>query len=225
MAGINYPLWYNLKRNVKFYLEMVATEETIIDPGRNYLVTQDRWRPWIEAQQLIPLVNVMVKNVNPDAARSGSRTNSLDVVSLTIDMYALGKAGETLPADELSALRLDLLVSQTREALTRLKENDLGFKPSEPVDPYNPTGPTWADVYGSETGFLIDRSLNFNLTYYDQENEQSTGQYSPARWDFAPSLPFIPVDNNLYRNLEELNLSVKDETLELFAAQFIYNFS
>lgn len=224
MAGISYPLWYTLKKNVAYYMQLVADEETIIAPARNFLITTDRWRPWIESQQSIPLVNVMVKNVNPIQERSGSRTNSLDRISLTIDMYAIGEGGETLPADEVAAQRLDLLIAQTREALTRLKDSDLGFAPNNPVDVDNPTGPTWKDVLG-DVGYLIDKDISFNLTYYDQENESSTGQYAPARWDVSTNLPFIPVDNNLYRNLEELNLSVKDEDVELFATQFKYDFS
>ena len=69
---------------------------------------------------------------------------------------------------------------------------------------------------------MIDRSLSFSLTYYDQENEQATGQYAPARWTVTVQMPFIPVDNNDYNDLEELNVSVKDEMLEQYALKFEY---
>jgi len=204
MAGINYPLWTTLKSNIVTILETIATEETLVDSARNFIVNKDRWRPWIEAQQKIALVNIMVQTVGQNEDRSGSSTNSLDDITINVDMYALGEAGETLPADEVAADRLDLLVAQIREGLTRLKEHDFGF----PKD--------------SEYGFLIDRSLSFSLTYYDQENEQATGQYAPARWTVTVQMPFIPVDNNDYNDLEELNVSVKDEMLEQYALKFEY---
>ena len=223
--AVIYPLWYYLKQNIKYYLEQLAAEEKAIAVGRDFKVEVDNGRPYIEADQGVALVNIMVKGVNQNTTRSASRTASLNTVAVTLDMYVLGQSGGSLPSSELAAQRLDLLVAQTREGLSRLKDIDLGFKETDPVDPNNPTGPTWADIYGSGIGMLIDGGLNFNLTYYDQENEMATGQYASARWDFECNMPFIPVDNNLYRNLEELNLLVSDETLELFATKFTYDFS
>ena len=205
MAGISYPLWHTLKANIVTILQAIATEETIVSSARNFLVQQDRWRPWIEAQQNIPLVNVMVQTVGMNTERSSNRRGVIDDVSVIIDMYALGKGGDVLPADELAADRLDLLIAQVREGLTRLKETDFGFT----EDP----------VYG----FPIDRSdADLTLTYYDQENEQASGQYAPARWGFTVQLAFIPTDNNVYNDLEELNVSVKDDTLEQYALRFTY---
>ena len=205
MAGIDYPLWTTLKTNIKTILEAIATEETIISAARNFLVQKDRWRPWIEAQQNIALVNIMVQTVGTNINRSGSRRNTLDDINVMIDMYALGEAGEVLPADELAADRLDLLTVQVREGLTRLKESDFSFSKD------------------SEFGFIIDRGdPNFTLTYYDQENEQSAGHYAPARWTFTVQMPFIPTDNNDEIDLTKLNVSVKDETLEQYALRFTY---
>lgn len=202
--AIAYPLWRTLKLNVQTILKTIATEEAAVDPGRNFIVTRDRWRPWIEKQQEVPLVNIMCQAVNGVPERSGSRRNYLDSVNIFVDMYALGKGGETLPADEVAADRLDLLCNQVREGLTRLKEIDLGF-PKDPIG-----------------GFLIDWDGNFDLTVYDQESEQSTGQYAPARWSFSVNMPYIPTDNNDYVDLEELNLKVTEDDLTLFETLFKY---
>lgn len=205
MAGISLPLWNTLKVNIVTILEAIAAEETIVDAGRNFLVQQDRWRPWVEAQQNIALVNVLVQTVNTNTSRSSNRRNTLDDIAVIIDMYALGEGGEIMPADELAATRLDLLVAQVREGLTRLAETDFNF------------------IEDPEFGFPIDRSeTDFTLVYYDQENEQSSGQYAPARWSFTVQLAFVPIDNNVYNALEELNVSVKDDTLEQFALRFTY---
>jgi len=198
MAGINYPLWVELKTNIVSQLNAVAIEENAVSSARNFIVSKDRWRPWIESQQSVALVNVMITGVGLVPERS-NRVSSLDTVSIVVDMYALGTAGEILPADELAADRLDLLTAQVREALTRLKTTDFGF----------PVG-------------MIDRNTDFSLTYYSQENEDSTGQYAPARWSFDVMLPYIPTDNNDYTDLTELNVSVKDDTLELYSLKFNY---
>lgn len=197
--AIDYPRWTQLKTNIVNQLKAIATEESLVSAGRNFLVEKDRWRPWIEAQQAIPLVNVMVQGVSQDSGRSASHRASLDEIQVNVDMYALGKAGDVLPADELAAQRLDLLIAQVREGLTRLNTFDFGFA---------------RDVEG---GIIIDHNLDFTLTYYDQENEQATGQYAPARWSFNVKMPFIPEDKRVYTDLEELNVD-----LEKFALRFNY---
>ncbi len=205
MAGISYPLWTTLKTNIVTILEAIATEETLVNAARNFNVTKDRWRPWVEAQQNVALVNIMVQTIAPNTDRSSNRRNTLDDVTVNVDMYALGKAGEVLPVDEVAADRLDLLTVQVREGLTRLKENDFLF------------------TKDADNGWAIDREeTNFNLIYYDQENEQAAGQYAPARWTFTVQLAFIPVDNNEYNDISELNVQVKDDTLDLYALRFTY---
>lgn len=212
MAGIDFPLWYQLKTNIVTALQEIAAEETIIDSGRNFDVAKDRWRPWIEEQQNVALVNVMVQTVGQESERSANRRNGLDNITVNIDMYALGEAGEILPADQIAAERLDLLVAQVREGVTRLDLNDFGFPPD----------PTY--------GHIIDRNQNFSLTYFDQESEQTTGQYAPARWTFSVFMPFIPkdlrqfpgLDPGEYPELTEVNVSVKDDSLEQFALRFDY---
>ena len=205
MPGINYPLWNTLKTNVVTILTAIAAEEAAIATGRNFVVEKDRWRPWVEAQQRVALVNVMVQTVSENSDRSTNRRGLLHDVSVIIDMYALGRGGDIMPADELAADRLDLLVAQVLEGLTRLKETDFLFT----KDP--------------DFGFPIDRSdVDFTLTYYDQENEQASGQYAPARWGFIVQLVHIPTDNNEYNALTELNVSVKDDTLEQYALRFTY---
>lgn len=209
MAGIPYPLWTTLKSNTVTMLEEVATEETLISAARNFLVQKNRWRPWIEAQQKIALVNVLVQTIGQDNERSSAHVSSLDNVTVFVDMYALGRGGEVLPADEISSDRLDLLTNQVREGLTRLKNHYFLF-------------PTENIVDGEDLGPVIDTDLDFTLTYYDQENEQTTGQYAPARWSFNVQLAYIPTDNNDYNDLTELNISVKDDTLEQYSLRFEY---
>ncbi len=177
--AISYPLWTTLKTNIVTILEAIATEET--------------------------LVNVMVQTTAPNTGRSSNRRNTLDDVTVNVDMYALGKAGEVLPADGVAADRLDLLIAQVREGLTRLLATDFLF------------------TKDATYGFPIDREeTNFNLTYYDQENEQAAGQYAPARWTFIVQLAFIPVDDNDYNDLTELNIQVKESDLDQFALRFTY---
>jgi hypothetical protein len=147
----------------------------------------------------------MVSQSQRNRERSSNRRGYLFDVDVMVDMYALGKAGEVLPADEVSADRLDLLTAQVLEGLTRLKEIDFGF----PKDP----------IYG----FAIDLTeTNFTLNYYDHESEQSSGQYAPARWAFTVQLVYVPTDNNDYNALEELNIVVKKDELDNYAALFQY---
>jgi hypothetical protein len=205
MAGIAYPLWSTLKDNVVTILESIATEEAAIDPGRNFVVERDRWRPWIEAQRNVPLVIVSVQTATENRDRTGNRRSSFDDVQVNVDMYVMGPEGEIDPPDVVAAKRLDLLIAQVRAGLTRLAETDFGF------------------AKDAQYGYPIDRSETaFQCTYYDQENEQASGQYAPARWAFTVGLAFIPNDNNTYNAFTELNISVKDEDLEQFAVRFTY---
>lgn len=204
MAGIDYPLWRQLKLNIVTILKEIATEESAVSTARNFSVYRDRWRPYIESQQSTAMVNVMTQTITGNSDRSGSRRNYLDTINVYIDMYAVGKGGETLPADEVAADRLDLLTAQVREGITRMKSIDLGF------------------AKDSTGGFLIDWDGSADLTAYDQAQEESTGQYAPARWSFNVNMPYIPTDNNDYVDLSQLNLTVNENTLELFKLQFDY---
>ncbi len=120
--AIDYPYWYSLKSNIVSILEEIATEEAAEDSARNFNVSNSRWFPWIEGLQSVALANVMVQNVGPNPARSQARKYKIDQIEVMVDMYAIGKSGETLPADEVAAQRLDLLTNQVREGLTRLKK-------------------------------------------------------------------------------------------------------
>lgn len=197
---IAYPSWYPLKANIVSILKVIAAEEKAEETTRDFVVEKDRWRPWIESQQLIPLVNVMVQGVNQDSGSSAARIYSTDEITINVDMYALGRAGEVLPADQIASERLDLLVAQVREGLTRLDLMAFGF----------------------EEG-TIERSLNFTLSYYDQENEQATGQYAPARWSFNVKTPFYPEDKRDYVDLSELNVDINDDLAELYKLKFNYS--
>jgi len=197
--AIDYPAWYQLKTNITAILKVIATEEETETPGRDFTVNKDRWRPWIESQQSIPLVNIMVQGVGQDSGRSSARACTTDDVVVNVDMYVVGKAGEIQPVDQQAAERLDLLVAQVREGLSRLDLIDYGFEMGK-----------------------IDRSQNLTLTYYDQENEQSTGQYAPARWSFNVQFPFEPQDKTEYLDLTELNVSMPDDLETIYKLKFNY---
>jgi hypothetical protein len=203
MAGINYPLWYTLKNNIVSALETIATEEALVSAARNFEVEKDRWRPWIESQQSVPLVNVMVQNVSPIAEQSGSKKSTMNQIIVMIDMYVMGKAGETLPVDTYAADRLDLLTAQVREGLTRLASFDFG-------------------MFDTDGDPLIEKGADLTLQIYDQENEQVTGQYAPARWSLTVNMPFIPTDDNSLLNLEEIGVQVKEDDLDVWAVEFAY---
>lgn len=205
--AIAFPLWYTLKQNIVTQLQAIAAEEALVSAGRDFEVAQDRWRPWIEEQQKKALVNVMIETVGVNGDRSTQRASTLDDILVKVDMYAIGEAGEILPADGVAAERLDLLVAQVRNGLTRLAFTDYGFSKD------------------STFGNVIDHDSNFALNYYDQESQQATGQYAPARWSFTVQMPFIPVDDNDYQNLEKLGVVVSDETAALFALDFTYDHS
>lgn len=197
MAAIAFPKWYTLKGNVETILKAVAAEEKAVDPGREFLVSRDRWRPWIEAQQNVALVNILTDTV--ESQGGGSRRYKRDVVTVQVDLYALGtyedQAGDLTPADEVAAKRLDLLAEQVRHALTRLANADMGFNAGE-----------------IDTG-----DLQLSLVMYSQEREETTGQYAPARWSFQVSLPYVPMDHQEIADLEELNVA-----LEQFAVKYTY---
>ena len=199
MAGIELPPWAKLKTNTVGLLQIIAAEENIVDPARNFIAQKDRCTPWLESEQGTALVNVMIQSVGQDSGRSSARGCTTDNATLICDMYVLDEAGEILPPDEIAANKLDLLVAQTREALTRLNTIDFGF----------------------EVG-TIDRSNNLTLTYYSQESEQATGQYAPARWSMDVQFPFEPQDKTEYLSLEELNVSIPDDLAEIYALKFIY---
>lgn len=203
MAGIDYPLWTTLKENIVTALETIATEEKAVDTARDFEVHKDKFRPWIESAQSTAMVNVMVQNVSQSSDRSGSRKSSIDEVVILVDMYAIRGAGETLPADEDAAKRLDLLVAQVRAGLTRLAGQDFSmFDDGDPV---------------------IEVNGNLTLSIYDQATSEATGQYAPARWSMNVYMPYIPTDNSTTTALTELSISVSEDDLLSWSALFDYS--
>lgn len=179
--AVAYPTWYSVQTGIISALEKVATEENSIDEARNFIVSRDRWRPWIENQQNVALVNVMIENVSPGGG--GTRRYTQDRVTINIDCYVLGTTEEqtnegtgavTLtPADEFAAARLHLLVAQARHAITRMSEQDFGLA----------------------AGTIDTGALKATVQYYNQEGDDSIGSYAPARVSFELTLPFEPADD------------------------------
>ena len=179
--AVAYPAWYNVQTGIISALEKVATEENAIDESRNFIVSRNRWRPWIEKQQSVALVNVMIESIRPNGG--GTRRYTQDAVTINIDCYVLGTAEEqtdeesgdiTLtPADEFAAARLHLLVAQARHAITRMSEQDFGLV----------------------AGTIDTSALKANIQIYNQEGDDSIGSYAPARVSFELTLPFEPADD------------------------------
>ena len=205
------PLHATLKANIVTALQEVATAEKAVNAYRDFVVTHDRWRPWIENQQGVALVNVMVDSVK--SGGGGSRQNITDLISVNIDMYVLGTHEEQtstdpetdletttlVPIDEAAAARLDLLTAQVRHAITRMKNGDLGFSAGKIVP-----------NFGAAT-----------LTIYTQEGEDSTGNYAPARYSFDVSANYTPADDSATVALTEINLAF-NEALEDWGTRYVY---
>ena len=193
--AVAYPAWYAVQTGIISALEKVATEENSIDEARNFVVSRDRWRPWIENQQNVALVNVMIENVSPGGG--GTRRFTQDRVTINIDCYVLGTTEEqtdegtgavTLtPADEFAAARLHLLVAQARHAITRMSEQDFGLS----------------------AGTIDTGALKATVQYYNQEGDDSTGSYAPARISFEVSLPFEPSDDDTAVDITDAQVKFK----------------
>ncbi len=70
---------------------------------------------------------------------------------------------------------------------------------------------------------MIDTgNTNFTLSVYDQEGQNSSKQYAPARWSFTVEMAYIPTDNNDYNDLEELGVTVTIDDLDSFSQEFDY---
>jgi len=200
-----------LKENIVTALKEVATAEKAVNAYRDFTVEHDRWRPWIENQQGIALVNVMVDTVT--SGGGGSRQNITDKISVNIDMYVLGTHEEQtstdpetdletttlVPIDEAAAARLDLLTAQVRYAITRMKNGDLGFSAGQIVP-----------NFGAAT-----------LTLYPQEGEDSTGNYAPARYSFEVTASYVPADDATVAALTEIDL-VFNQALDDWACKYVY---
>lgn len=209
---VSMPVHATLKANIVAALREVATAEKSVSPYRDFVVTHDRWRPWIENQQGVALVNVMVDSVK--SGGGGSRQNITDLISVNIDMYVLGTHEEQttidqatgletmtlVPIDEAAAARLDLLTAQVRHAITRMKNGDLGFS----------------------AGQIIPNFGAATLTIYTQEGEDSTGNYAPARYSFDVTAAYLPADDAATAAITEINLEF-NEALEAWGSKYIYH--
>jgi len=205
------PTHATLKANIVTALQEVATAEAAVNVYRDFTVTHSRWRPWIENQQSVALVNVMVDSVT--SGGGGSRQNIAKKISVNIDMYVLGTHEEQttidpetelettvlVPVDEASAARLDLLTAQVEYAITRMKNGDLGFTAGQVVP-----------NFGAAT-----------LTIYTQEGEDSTGNYAPARYSFDATAAYTPSDDAPTVALTEINLAF-EQALENWGSKYTY---
>ena len=205
--AVAYPAWYSVQTGIITSLEKVATEENAIDEARNFIVSRDRWRPWIENQQNVALVNVMIENVSPGGG--GTRRYTQDRVTINIDCYVLGTTEEqtnegtgavTLtPADEYAAARLHLLVAQARHAITRMSEQDFGLP----------------------AGAIDTHALKASVQIYNQEGDDSTGSYAPARISLEVVLPFEPSDDGIAVDITDAQIKFK-QTIESWFVKHSY---
>ena len=190
------PAFSTLKANIKTMIETVATAENAVDIERNFTVSKDRFRPWIENQQDTALVNIMIDSVR--SAGGSAKFGSVDAVNVNVDMYVLGFPLETtnegtgvvslVPADEKAAERLDLLINQVRFALTRMLNSNFGFSDPKTIDA---------------------KPATLALQIYTQEGTQESGNYAPARWTFSVNLPYKPEDDAVLVPLTEINTDMQ----------------
>ena len=200
------PSYATLKNNIVTILQAVSTADSATDANRAFIVERDRWRPWIENQHEVALVNVMVDSARVEP-NGGTRRYHTYRVSVNIDMYVLGTATEqtdedtgtvTLtPADKKAADRLDLLIAQVQYGLTKMSTCDFGFS----AGTIRPEAPT--------------------LQIYNQDGAQETGNYAPARWTLEVVLPFYPSDDGTTVAISELNLTFK-QALEDMGLKYVY---
>lgn len=193
--AVAYPTWYNIQTGIVNALNTVATAEATIDTARNFVVARDRWRPWIENQQNVALVNVVVDSVRPDGG--GTRRYTQDRITFNIDCYVLGTAEEqtdeetgavTLtPADEFAAARLHLLVAQVRHAITRMSAQD----------------------FGMSAGTVDTLALKTVIQAYNQEGDESTGSYAPARIQLEVIAAYEPADDWAFVEIDTASLTMK----------------
>ena len=178
------PPWAMLKENLVAILKHVSDVDSQTDTNRSFLAQRDRWRPWISKQDG-NLANVMIDSVE---TRGGRRYSEAEA-DINIDMYSLGeyeeRDGQLFPADEVAARRLDLLTNQVFVGLTALVNDSFGFEP----------------------GMIDTGNLNPTLIMYNQEREETTGQYAPARWSMRVRFPLFPAEVELPR-LEELHVAL-----------------
>ena len=200
------PSYATLKDNIVTILSAVSTADSVGDTSRSFIVERDRWRPWIENQHEVALVNVMVDSARVEPGSGSRRYHSYRFI-VHIDMYVLGAAVEqtdedtgtvTLtPSDKKAADRLDLLIAQVQWGITQMVSCDLGFTPGT-IDVKPPT-----------------------LQIYNQEGAQDIGNYAPARWMLEVIFPFYPADNGTITEMTELNVTFK-ETLESWGIKYVY---
>lgn len=193
--AVAYPSWYNIQTGAVNSLKAVATEESAIDEARDFVVDRDRWRPWIENQQNVALVNVVIDSIRPDGG--GTRRHTQDRITINLDCYVLGTAEEqtseetgavTLtPADEFAAARLHLLVAQVRHAITRMSAQDFGMAP----------------------GTVDTLALKTVIQAYNQEGDESTGSYAPARIQLEVIAAYEPADDGAFTEIETASLTMK----------------
>ena len=193
--AVAYPSWYNIQTGAVNSLRAVATEESAIDEARDFVVDRDRWRPWIENQQNVALVNVVIDSVRPDGG--GTRRHTQDRITINLDCYVLGTSEEqtseetgavTLtPADEFAAARLHLLVAQVRHAITRMSAQDFGMTP----------------------GTVDTLALKTVIQAYNQEGDESTGSYAPARIQLEVIAAYEPADDGAFVEIEASDLTMK----------------
>lgn len=198
------PAFFTLKANIKTMLETVAAAEKAVDAEKDFTVSKDRWRPWIENQQDVALVNVMIDAIRPEGG--STRFSTVDKVSVNVDMYVLGLPLQVTdegtgivtlyPSDEKAAERLDLLINQVRFALTRMLNANFGFSDSKKIQA---------------------KPNTLSLQIYTQEGMQESGNYAPARWTFDVLLAFNPEDDAVLVPLSEVNLD-----MQLYATNHTY---
>lgn len=108
---------------VAFEAEQVAQDATV-----GFRVERDRIRP--PAMREIPLVNLWLERIDPQAGGSSGRLNSQELARVAVDCYAKSVDEDDDGEGDAEAMsRLYYLKEQVRYALYRLVNADFGFPP------------------------------------------------------------------------------------------------
>ena len=192
--SIALPLYYDVMPGMEAAIEEVRAAEAIVAPARNFEISLNRGRPYIESVEKKALVNILLKKVETDSERS-SKHQKVHKGIYHFDMYVRGTTTDLEPADESSMLRLLLLSAQVESALTAMKNQRFGL-----------------------TVGKIDRRIALDLEIYPFEDpRESASTYAPARFTMECFFPYSPSDLEL-PDLESLDIKM----LEDWNTKFIY---
>jgi hypothetical protein len=112
--------------NMVTALQAFAAEQVAEDPGVGFSVERDRVRP--PSMRDMPLVNIWLESLDPQAQGSSARTVQQELARINVDCYAKGTDEDGDDLDDATAMaRLAYLKEQVKAGLYRLVNSDFGL--------------------------------------------------------------------------------------------------